>query len=126
MTNVSLMKVESIAECSPWNILQYFRSALSDTRAWRPLLCLFESGRFRQVLLCLLLQDLEDEDIELTADSYVVVYSITDKNSFDTAVQFLYTLRHCMDSDRPIVLVGNKADLVRKRKVKKEGKYIFK
>ena len=27
-----------------------------------------------------------------------------------------------MDSDRPIVLVGNKADLVRKRKVKKEGK----
>ena len=24
MTNGSLMKVESIAECSPWNILQYF------------------------------------------------------------------------------------------------------
>ena len=24
MTNSSLMKVESIAECSPWNILQYF------------------------------------------------------------------------------------------------------
>ena len=30
MTNGSLMKVESIAECSPWSILQYFWSALSD------------------------------------------------------------------------------------------------
>ena len=30
MTNGSLMKVESIAECSPWSILQYFWPALSD------------------------------------------------------------------------------------------------
>ena len=30
MTNGSLMKVKSIAECSPWNILQYFWHALSD------------------------------------------------------------------------------------------------
>ena len=30
MTNGSLMKVGSIAECSPWSILQYFRPALSD------------------------------------------------------------------------------------------------
>ena len=28
----TLMKVESIAECSPWSILQYFRPALSDNR----------------------------------------------------------------------------------------------
>ena len=26
------MKVESIAECSPWSILQYFLPALSDNR----------------------------------------------------------------------------------------------
>ena len=32
MTNGSLMKVESIAECSPWNILQYSWPALSDNR----------------------------------------------------------------------------------------------
>ena len=124
MTIGSLMKVESIAECSLWNILQYFWSALSDIgleNQFYVFLRVTVLDRFY-----LLLQDLEDEDIELTADSYVVVYSITDKNSFDTAVQFLYTLRHCMDSDRPIVLVGNKADLVRKRKVKKEGKYILK
>ena len=28
--NGSLMKVESIAECSPWSIVQYFWPALSD------------------------------------------------------------------------------------------------
>ena len=30
MENGSLMKVECIAECSPWSILQYFWPALSD------------------------------------------------------------------------------------------------
>ena len=43
MTNGSLMKVESIAECSPWSILQYFWPALT----WK---ALFESARFTQVL----------------------------------------------------------------------------
>ena len=35
MTNGSLMKVESIAECSPWSILQYFWPALSDDLSWK-------------------------------------------------------------------------------------------
>ena len=30
MTTGSLLKVESIAECFPWSILQYFLPALSD------------------------------------------------------------------------------------------------
>ena len=30
LTNDSLMKVESIAECSHWSSLRYFRLALSD------------------------------------------------------------------------------------------------
>ena len=33
MTNGSLMKVESITECSKWSILQYCRLALSDNRS---------------------------------------------------------------------------------------------
>ena len=37
MTNGSLMKVESIAECSPWSILQYFWPASSDNRSWIPI-----------------------------------------------------------------------------------------
>ena len=51
MTNGSLMKVKSIAECSKGSILQYFQPALSDNWSWKPIFCLFESGRFRQVLL---------------------------------------------------------------------------
>ena len=45
------MKVKSIAECSPWSILQYFWPALSDNRSWKPILVFFLSGRLRQVLL---------------------------------------------------------------------------
>ena len=51
MTNGSLMKVESIAECSPWSILQYFWPALRDNRSWKPILIFFLSGCLRQVLL---------------------------------------------------------------------------
>ena len=40
-TNDSLMKVESIAECSPWSILQYFWPALSDNWSWKPNFGLF-------------------------------------------------------------------------------------
>ena len=47
----SLMKVESIAECSPWSILQYLWPALRDTWSWKPILGLSEGGRFTQVLL---------------------------------------------------------------------------
>ena len=54
MTSSSLMKVESIAECSPWSILQYFWHALSDKRSWKPFFVFFFSGRLRQVLLYLL------------------------------------------------------------------------
>ena len=49
--NGSLMKVESITECSPWSILQYFWPALSDNWSWKPIFGVFESGCFRQVLL---------------------------------------------------------------------------
>ena len=51
MTNGSLMKVEIIAECSPWSILQYFWPALSDSWYWKPIFVFFLSGRLRQVLL---------------------------------------------------------------------------
>ena len=35
VANGSLMKVESIAECSPWRILQYFLPALKDNWSWK-------------------------------------------------------------------------------------------
>ena len=36
MTAISVMKVESIAECSIWSILQYFLPALSDNQFRKP------------------------------------------------------------------------------------------
>ena len=54
MANGSLMKVESIAECSPWSILRYFWPALSCHWSCKAILCLFESGRFTKGLLYLL------------------------------------------------------------------------
>ena len=51
MTNGSLMKIESIAQCSPWSILQYFWPALSNNWFLKPIFCLFLSGHFTQVLL---------------------------------------------------------------------------
>ena len=51
VANGSLMKVENIAECSPWSTLQYFWPALSDDRSWKQILVFFLSGRLRQVLL---------------------------------------------------------------------------
>ena len=57
MPTGSLMKVESIAECSLWSILQYFWPALSDNGSWKLFFGLFESGHFTQVLLyCELLE----------------------------------------------------------------------
>ena len=38
MTSGSLMKVESIAECSLWSILQYFWPAFSDNWSWKTIL----------------------------------------------------------------------------------------
>ena len=60
MTNGSLMKVKSIAECSKGSILQYFWPALSDNWYWKPVFGRFESGIFTPVLLyfeIILLQD---------------------------------------------------------------------
>ena len=51
MTNGSLMQVEIIAEWFPWSILQYFCPALSDFGLGKPIIGLFESGRFTEVLL---------------------------------------------------------------------------
>ena len=38
------MKVESIAECSPWSILQYFWPALSNNQPLKPIFVFFISG----------------------------------------------------------------------------------
>ena len=59
-----------------------------------------------------------------------MVYSITDRQSFQAAIQLIKNIREKeLSNDQtpikryiPIILVGNKSDLVRKRAVTKESK----
>ncbi|CAF4558877.1 unnamed protein product [Rotaria sp. Silwood2] len=64
----------------------------------------------------------------VTGDAYIVVYSISDRQSFQTTIQLIKNIREKELSNKektikryiPIILVGNKSDLVRKRAVTKE------
>lgn len=49
-------------------------------------------------------------------DAFVVMYSVIDKASFQRAEQYLAHLRE-QDLGKPVILVGNKVDLVRSRVV---------
>ena len=53
-TNYRLMQVKSMAKCSKWSILQYFRPSFSYQCLLRSLFCLFLSGRLhRFYCICL-------------------------------------------------------------------------
>ncbi|XP_059140335.1 GTP-binding protein REM 1-like [Physella acuta] len=54
---------------------------------------------------------------DINVDAYIVVFSIVDRNSFIVARDLARQLRVNVGTDRAIILVGNKADLVRKRQV---------
>lgn len=55
-------------------------------------------------------------------DAYVLVYSVTDRGSFESASELRIQLRRARQAeDIPIILVGNKSDLVRCREVSVEG-----
>ena len=64
------------------------------------------------------------EGLEQLLDAYVVVFAINDHDSFDTAQQLVRYLRVDYGTDRAILLVANKIDLVRKRKVTTEGTFL--
>ncbi|XP_077069679.1 GTP-binding protein GEM [Siphateles boraxobius] len=53
-----------------------------------------------------------------TGDAFIIVYAITDRSSFLHASELRIQLRREREADRtPIILVGNKCDLVRCREV---------
>ncbi|XP_073703890.1 GTP-binding protein GEM [Garra rufa] len=53
-----------------------------------------------------------------TGDAFIIVYAITDRSSFLRAADLRIQLRSQREADRtPIILVGNKCDLVRCREV---------
>ncbi|XP_052815737.1 GTP-binding protein RAD-like [Mya arenaria] len=47
--------------------------------------------------------------------AFLIVYACDDKDSFDRAVDMLYTLRKKQHNEEIIIFVGNKSDLVRSR-----------
>ncbi|XP_009076577.1 PREDICTED: GTP-binding protein REM 1-like, partial [Acanthisitta chloris] len=54
-------------------------------------------------------------------NAYVIVYSVTDRGSFESAPELRIHLRRARQAeDIPIILVGNKTDLVRCREVSVE------
>lgn len=56
-------------------------------------------------------------------NAYIIVYSITDRSSFESASELRIQLRRIRQAENiPIILVGNKSDLVRSREVAVEGK----
>lgn len=60
-----------------------------------------------------------------TGDAFIIVYAITDRSSFLRASDLRIKLRREREADRtPIILVGNKCDLVRCREVSISGKYV--
>lgn len=60
------------------------------------------------------------------ADAYLVIFSVVDKNSFETAETILKNLReHEILRLKPAILVGNKVDMARSREVAaQEGRYL--
>ncbi|XP_052817416.1 GTP-binding protein RAD-like [Mya arenaria] len=64
-------------------------------------------------------QDEQFPEEDINVDAYMVVFSITDKETYDYAVQLVRYLRNELTTDKSIFFVGNKTDLVRKRTVEK-------
>ncbi|TRY74242.1 hypothetical protein DNTS_020514 [Danionella cerebrum] len=62
-------------------------------------------------------QWLKDQCMRM-GDAYIIVYSVTDKSSFEKASELRIQLRRARQAENiPIILVGNKSDLVRSREV---------
>lgn len=60
------------------------------------------------------------------SDAYLVVYSSTDRRSFEVAVDLLFELRKSSQmTSKAVILVANKCDLVRCQQVSTEGDHLF-
>ncbi|XP_025075946.1 uncharacterized protein LOC112553136 [Pomacea canaliculata] len=61
------------------------------------------------------MESLTCDNVACHCDAFTVVFSVTDLQSFRCGCQKVRHLREDLGTDRAIILVGNKADLVRKR-----------
>ena len=58
---------------------------------------------------------------QLPCDAYAVIFALNDLDSFHHGGLSLRHLREDLGTDRAIILVGNKTDLVRQRRVSMKG-----
>jgi len=71
--------------------------------------------------LVTMLFQLQVED-PLCPDAFVIVYAVVDRESYDSACDFLYDLTTIdIAKDFPVILVANKTDIVRHRCITEEG-----
>ncbi|KAK2149081.1 hypothetical protein LSH36_468g00004 [Paralvinella palmiformis] len=62
----------------------------------------------------------DEEVTSYHVDAYVVVYSVEDRRSFESAINRLYEIRETEGRHVALILVANKTDLVRSRAVQEE------
>jgi small GTP-binding protein len=61
-----------------------------------------------------------------TGEGFLLVYSITSRQSFEEILTFQQQILRVKDKDYfPIIVVGNKCDLENERQVSKQGMFIF-
>lgn len=59
-------------------------------------------------------------------DAYIVVFSVNDRETFEMAVEILFQIRHELCSEKAVILVANKIDIVRKRVISSDGMWTTK
>lgn len=67
-------------------------------------------------------EDVSEDDI----DAYIVVFSVNDRVTFEMAVEILFQIRHELCSEKAVILVANKIDIVRKRVISSDGMWTTK
>ncbi|KAL4235178.1 meiosis-specific cyclin Rem1 [Mactra antiquata] len=65
-------------------------------------------------------EDFQNQEECFQIDGFVAVYNITDRISFDIAIDIMKQIREEVGTNKAIILVGNKSDLVRKRTISQD------
>ena len=80
---------------------------------------------FFNLLSFILKQQVENCLTTYDPHAFVLVYSITDRSSFQFAEEILkYLWQESCTKEKAVILVGNKVDLARSRIIKCEGEFI--
>ena len=73
------------------------------------------------IIHCVCFVFLQDINQCCNVDGFLVLYSITDRDSYDVAADLLHHVHKHPCHHVAVILIGNKTDLVRSREVAQEG-----